>query len=202
MKTIEVNKKVYKVRIADTEEDRERGLQGVETLDNDEGMLFIFDEEDEVSFWMKDTPINLDIIFMDEDWEIVKVATGYADQEKAHTAENVMYVLEVKQGSGIRVGDDVDLSNIEDDVDELEDSKVEDSDTVMSVLDSDGSSQMDLKGGERIFSRKHTKVLARLAKRAHKSKSEKDYKTLGRKVFNYLRIQNEKDDDYVDLPEN
>lgn len=200
MKTIEVNGKEYRVRVADTEEDRERGLQGVEHLDSDEGMLFCFEENDELSFWMKDTPINLDIIFINDDWEIVKVATGYANSEKAITCDDACHVLEVKQGSGIRVGDEVDLSNIEDD-EESEDETEDKKETVMSVIGEDGESQMDLKGGERIFSRKNTKVLARLAKRANRSGDDKDYKALGRKLFNYLTIQNEKDEDYVDLPE-
>ena len=197
MVKIEVNGKEYRVRMACTEEERERGLQGVEVLDNDEGMLFEFEEPDEVSFWMQDTPIDLDIIFINDDWEILKVVEAEKNTTDAHVCDNVMYVLEVKKGSGIRVGDDVDLSNIDEEEDKLPDEEIK-----MSVLDSEGESQMDLKGGERIFSRKHTKVLARLAKRAFKTKDDKDYKALGRKVFNYLRVQNEKEEDYVDLPEN
>ena len=101
MTKIIINNKTYNVTVADTEDTREKGLQGVKELAEDEGMLFVFDEEDEVSFWMKDTHINLDLIFINEDEEVVKVSTGYADTEDAHTANSCMYVLEVNQGSGI-----------------------------------------------------------------------------------------------------
>ena len=47
---ISIGNKEYKVTVAETDEDREHGLQGVAELPEDEGMLFIFDEPDEVSF--------------------------------------------------------------------------------------------------------------------------------------------------------
>lgn len=198
MKTIEVNGKEYKVQVADTEELREKGLQNVESLPEDEGMLFIFDEPQDAGFWMKDTLIPLDIIYINEDWDVIAIAHGEPHSEELLEVSDVLYVLEVNEGSGIHIGDEVDLSAFEDDseIDTEDEEEIK-----MSVLDEDGSSQMDLKGGERIFSRKNTKVLVRLAKRAWRSKSDKDYKALGRKVFQYLRVQNEKDDDYVDLPE-
>jgi len=43
MKTIKINNKEYKVKIADTDEKRRKGLQGVKELPKDEGMLFVFD---------------------------------------------------------------------------------------------------------------------------------------------------------------
>jgi uncharacterized membrane protein (UPF0127 family) len=50
MEQIKINDKTYKVKIADTEELQEKGLQGIESLKEDEGMLFIFDPPQEVSF--------------------------------------------------------------------------------------------------------------------------------------------------------
>lgn len=196
MVKVTVNGIDYEVEVADTEELRESGLQGKERLAPDKGMLFVFDEEEEVSFWMKDTLINLDIIFINEDEEVIKVATGYAGTEDAHVADNVMYVLEVNQGSGIKVGDDVEIEGLWESDEDGEDDEI-----IMQVLDAKGNSQMDLKGGERIFSRKNTKVLVKFAKRAYKSKSDKDYKALGRKLFKFLRVQNEKEEDYVELPD-
>ena len=51
---------------------------------------------------------------------------------------------------------------------------------------------MELNGGERIFSRKNTKTLIRMAKRADKSKADRDYKALGKKMFTYLKQQDER----------
>ena len=47
---ISINKKVYNVKVAQTEEEMEKGLQGVKALKDDEGMLFVFPESQEVSF--------------------------------------------------------------------------------------------------------------------------------------------------------
>jgi hypothetical protein len=45
---------------------------------------------------------------------------------------------------------------------------------------------MELEGGERIFSRKNTKVLIKYAKKAYKTKEDKDYKALGKRLFKFL----------------
>jgi len=71
----------------------------------------------------------------------------------------------------------------------------------MKVLAPDGSTQMNLKGGERIVSRKETKVLIRQAKKAYDSKSDSDYKRLGKYMFKVLNKQDSRDPEYVQLPE-
>lgn len=199
MKTIEVNDKVYKVTVAESEEEKHRGLQNVAKLPKDEGMLFIYDSPEEVAFWMKDTHIALDIIFIDEDWEVIRVAEGEPLSEQLIETNDVQYVLELNAKSGVRVGDEVDLSNI---VEELDDEEGEEEESsTMLVLNPKGEVQMELEGGERIFSRKNTKTLIRLAKKAYRDKTDRSYKALGRKVFNYLNTQNNKEDDYVTVPE-
>lgn len=207
MKTIEINNKEYKVKIADTEELRETGLQNVEDLPKNEGMLFVFDEPDEVSFWMKSTPINLDIIFIDEDGDVINVKTGYANTETPHTAKNVKYVLELNQGSGIVTGDEVDLTEIEDyEIDDIEDEEMDkDTKNEMFVLGEDGEPQMQLQSGERIVSRKQTKVLIRKAKKAYLNRKNKDQyeklcKDLGRYVFKVINAQDERENEYIQLP--
>ena len=59
--------------------------------------------------------------------------------------------------------------------------------------------QMELMGGERIFSRNNTKTLIRLAKRANKSKLDSDYQKLGRKIFKYISIQDNREPEYVNI---
>ena len=203
---IKVNDKTYKVKVADTEELRETGLQGVTDLPQDEGMLFVFDEPDEVSFWMAETKINLDIIFIGDDEKVIKVSTGYADTEDPHTAEDCAYVLEVNQGSGISVGDEVEVDDITEDsedeeIDENDLDEIEDEEQDMMILNHKGESQMDLKGGERIFSRKNTKSLLKFSKRAYTSKSAASYRTLGKKVFAFMDTQDERGNVYIDTPE-
>lgn len=185
---IEIGKQRYKVEVACTEEDRIKGLQGRESLDEDKGMLFVFDEPDTIDFWMQDTDIPLDIIFIDEDFEVISVYKGQPHDETIAEEDDVQFVLEVNQGSGIKEGDELDI----DDDDEV---------PTMKVIAPDGSTQMELNGGERIFSRKNTKTLIRMAKRADKSKADRDYKALGKKMFTYLRQQDEREPEYVEAPE-
>ena len=182
---IEIGKQRYKVEVACTEEDRIKGLQGRESLDEDKGMLFVFDEPDTIDFWMQDTDIPLDIIFIDEDFEVISVYKGQPHDETIAEEDDVQFVLEVNQGSGIKEGDELDI----DDDDEV---------PTMKVIAPDGSTQMELNGGERIFSRKNTKTLIRMAKRADKSKADRDYKALGKKMFTYLKQQDERAPEYVE----
>lgn len=187
---IEINDKIYNVKVAKTEEDYIQGLQNITSLPKNEGMLFPYDEEQEVTFWMKDTKIPLDIIFINEDYEVTKVVRGVPDSE-IFIIGIAKYVLELNENSGVQKGDDIEFEE------ETSDITVK----TMYVLGSDGKPQMELEGGERIFSRKNTKVLIRMAKKAYKSKEEKDYKALGKKVFKFLDTQDSNEKEYVSLPE-
>ena len=186
---IEIGDKEYNVEVARTEEEKVKGLQEKESLGEDEGMLFVYDEPQEIAFWMKDTAIPLDIVFMDEDGEVISVKQGQPYDETLLEEDGVMYVLEVNQNSGIQPGDELDMEDDDDD-----------NQPVMKVLAPDGSTQMELEGGERIFSRKNTKTLIKMAKRAYSSELDKNYKALGKKAFKYLHIQDTNTPEYVDTP--
>ena len=190
LKTISIGDKVYKVEVVTEERDMKNGLSGRKSLDDDAGMLFDFGSvKPETSFWMKDTYIPLDIIFINDDDEVTKVYKGEPEDETLVTVKNVRYVLEVNQDSGIKKGDELDFDP-------------EDEGPVMKVLAPDGSTQMELKGGERIFSRKNTKTLIKMAKRANKTKLDSDYKRLGRRMFKYIHTQDTNKPEYVEVPEN
>ena len=184
METIHIGNKQYQVTLAETEEDRRKGLQNIKELPKDEGMLFIFDNPQTVSFWMKDTYIPLDIIFIDDDQEVISTYKGNPLNEEVVEEDNVKYVLEVNQGSGIKEGDDLEFEDDEDV-------------PTMKVIGIDGGVQMELVGGERIFSRKNTKTLIRMAKKADTTKKDSDYKRLGKKVFSYIKQQDDRDPEYV-----
>lgn len=153
-------------------------------------MLFVYDEPQEVSFWMKNTSIPLDIIFINEDEEVISVRQGTPMSEESIVESEVQYVLEVNQNSGIKPGDEIDIED-EDDIDNL---------PKMKVLAPDGTVQMELEGGERIVSRRETKILIKKAKKAYRSKNDKDYKALGRYIFKVFNKQDNRDPEYVDSP--
>lgn len=96
-------------RLADTGPMRAQGLMGVTDLPDGEGMLFIFERLERVSFWMRDTPIDLDIAFLNPDFEVVGIQQMTAESDSLHTApEPVRHALEVRRGwfaaKGIAVG--------------------------------------------------------------------------------------------------
>lgn len=101
------------VEVADSAEEREKGLMFRNSLDHDNGMLFIFKNEETRSFWMKNTLIPLDIIFIDRNLKIVDMQAAKPCVEhicSLYTSEKpAQYVLEVNQGfvknNGISIGD-------------------------------------------------------------------------------------------------
>lgn len=188
---IRINDTTYTVKVAETQEERRKGLKGVADLPEDEGMLFIFDEGSDVSMTMEDTPIPLDQIFMDDEGTVLKVVTREPDDDALVSYRNTTYVLELNAHSGIHKGDEMEF---------LDDEKNQtNTHSKMLVLDENGEVQMELEGGERIFSRPNTKVLVKLAKRAYSTKSDSDYKRLGKKLFQFLTTQDSNDPQYVEL---
>ena len=102
------------VEIADTDAERQTGLSGRTTLAEDAGMLFVFDQEQPLSFWMKDTLIPLSIAYISADGRIVDIQDMQPLDETPHpSAEPAQYALEVNQGffteRGVAVGDTVEL---------------------------------------------------------------------------------------------
>jgi len=101
----------YRVRLADTPQSRARGLMFVETMPAQEGMLFLFDEVGEVGFWMRNTLIPLDMIFIAPGGRIATLHEGAIphDETTIWSAVPVNAVLEVNAGevgrAGIRPGD-------------------------------------------------------------------------------------------------
>lgn len=89
-----------RVAIADTENKRNLGLMNVRELPDDGGMLFIFNDEQERSFWMANTPLSLDIIYINSDREIVNIihrASPYSE-DQLPSGEPAQYVVEVNGG--------------------------------------------------------------------------------------------------------
>jgi uncharacterized protein len=107
---------ILDVEIADNEEERMRGLMYRQSLPENAGMLFIFTNDEDRSFWMKNTFISLDIIYINSKKEIVSIQK-YTQPKSTYSIPSekpAMYVLEVNAGFtdkyGINPGDKIDFS--------------------------------------------------------------------------------------------
>ena len=202
---VEINGTTYHLLHLVSEEEKETGLMNVEELDPQEGALFDYSDEPqaELSFWMKDTTIPLLICFVNESGKIISVHKGKPLSEEMITesSEFVAYVIEVGIYENINPGDQTSLGN-QNINEEIEDEDEEDTHPELNVnrlyvYGSDGEVQAELQGGERIFSRKSSKVIVAKAKRAYVSKEDKDYKSLGRYIFKEMDAQDNRDPEYV-----
>ena len=106
------------IQIADNDFDRELGLMFRKHMDENQGMLFIFPQEKTQSFWMHNTYIPLDMIFINSNKEIITIRRAVktlSDQTYTSTAP-AQYVLEVNldfsKKFNIKVGDKVEWSRI------------------------------------------------------------------------------------------
>lgn len=185
---IKINNKVYQVKEVTTPEEKQIGLQGVNSLPENEGMLFYFGPNEKASMTMKTVKFPIDIIFIDEFDEVQYVYKGKPGSKKIVSVPNTRYVLEVNAGSGIKIGDEIEFED--------------DGGPVMKVLYQDGTTQYSLWGGERIFSRKNTKILIKKAKKAAESQQDKDFKALGKYMFKCIKTQDNREPEYVEKPQN
>lgn len=91
-----------RVEIADDNQERARGLMHREHLDTDAGMLFVFDQPQQLSFWMKNTLIPLDILYFDVEGNLVSSVTMTpcaADPCRGYSSGGAArYALEVNEG--------------------------------------------------------------------------------------------------------
>jgi len=88
------------VAVADDQEERNMGLMDVNELPADKGMLFIFDNQQPLSFWMANTPLSLDIFFVNESGEIVRIHqnTQPFSENNLSSGAPAKYVIETNSG--------------------------------------------------------------------------------------------------------
>lgn len=117
--TATINDKVFKLDVAKTPEELAKGLSGREILDQDQGMLFVFEEPSIRTFWMKDMNFALDMIWVN-DGKIIYISKNVQPPEEGtpdyklsrySSKKEVDYVLEINAGLsdalGFEVGDEI-----------------------------------------------------------------------------------------------
>ncbi len=106
-------KHLFTVEVASTAEQQSMGLMFRRSLGPNKGMIFPFDPPQFASFWMKNTLIPLDMIFIRADGKIARIATAKPlDETPVLSGDTIVAVLEIRGGRsaqlGIRAGDKVD----------------------------------------------------------------------------------------------
>ncbi|WP_187971828.1 DUF192 domain-containing protein [Aquibium microcysteis] len=100
----------FQIEVADTPEERSRGLMFRERMPENQGMLFVFPQSLPVGFWMKNTILPLDLLFVSDKGEVRAILQGVPfSTDTISPGEAVRFVLELNAGTaerqGISVGD-------------------------------------------------------------------------------------------------
>ena len=96
----------FTIELADTPGERARGLMYRRSMQPDHGMLFDFQTEQPVAFWMKNTPLPLDMLFIDRNGIVVQIAADTVPFSETPVPSEipVQAVLELNAGTAKRLG--------------------------------------------------------------------------------------------------
>jgi uncharacterized membrane protein (UPF0127 family) len=116
---VKIGDQEFLVEVANTDQGRARGLMFRESMPKDHGMLFVFEETKPHSFWMKNTILPLDMVWIDAENKIVDIQTALPCPPETECPSYVpekaaKYVLEVNLGVlNAEIGDKVKFVNID-----------------------------------------------------------------------------------------
>ena len=220
--SIKIGDKSFRVAVANTPEKMKEGLSGKPKLGKGKGLLFPFMEERKITMNMGGMFHPIDMIFVNSSKEVIKVANMKVG-DKDITVPNTMAVIDVAEGGGkglkgktVECSEElmnyikgevsssnniiVTISSIDDrfrsgGTIDIKEDKVKADKKAMQVLDDKGVILMNIKGGERIFSIKHTEQLVSLAKKISEGKAEEE--ELGMLMSNIIHTQNTQEKQYV-----
>lgn len=187
----------FTIKVADTPERRERGLQGISEIPKLHGLLLKWEKPEVVSITMENMTIPLGLVFISNDkvQNVLNAEPGQAgiginkksdmvleanleDVATISKNESVEFMSKKKEGGSI--------DYIEGDVP---------AEGQLHVLDDKGVVQGNLNGNERVFSRTHTKQLYNLAS---KCEGEGDFKKVGRAMVRMINKQDTQKQEYTD----
>jgi uncharacterized membrane protein (UPF0127 family) len=108
---LKINNESIDLIVADDQQEREKGLGDRESMPNDTAMLFVFEQPDIYEFWMKDMKFPLDIVWLNENREVIHIkenAQPDSYPESFVPPQKALYVIELNAGLvskyGIKVG--------------------------------------------------------------------------------------------------
>jgi uncharacterized protein len=112
--SMRIGSRTFDVEIARSDSERQTGLMNRSSMPADHGMIFVFDHEQTLVFWMKDTLIPLDIIFTDANGKVVSVRQMKAKDLTDIFSEGLAeYAIELNLGAasaaGVLPGDHLDI---------------------------------------------------------------------------------------------
>jgi uncharacterized membrane protein (UPF0127 family) len=116
--TIQQGSKVTYLKIAGTDLEKSRGLMGVEKLPADTGMIFMYEADQVMRFWMKGTPLDLDIAFVQADGVIAEIRMMKAEDltEVSSQSSHIRFCVEMPAGwyaaSQVKAGDTINLAQL------------------------------------------------------------------------------------------
>ncbi len=106
----------FRFEIADTPEKRIKGLSGREGLDENTGLVFVYDQPGIYGVWMKDMNFPIDVIWLDENYRVADIAEDLRPDsfpEVFKPSAPAKYILEANAGfaeeNGLKIGDDLSL---------------------------------------------------------------------------------------------
>ncbi len=111
---VKIGNRVFTLEIADDEASRSLGLGGRKHMGPHDGMIFVFDKPDRYGFWMKDTFLALDMIWINKNFEIISEKKGVLPEsypEVFYPTEKALYTIEFSAGvlekMNIKIGDKI-----------------------------------------------------------------------------------------------
>jgi uncharacterized membrane protein (UPF0127 family) len=111
---VKIKERSFTLEVADTEARRSRGLMFRKSMAADHGMIFVFEKADTWGFWMKNTEIALDLVFLDEGGKVIGIyPLKPHDETSVGPDKPAKFAIELNAGTakavGLKVGDRVDL---------------------------------------------------------------------------------------------
>jgi uncharacterized membrane protein (UPF0127 family) len=112
--TMSLGEKTFTLEVANTEESRERGLMRRDSMPSDHGMIFVFAAAQPLNFYMKNTRIPLDIVFLDAGGRVISIKQMKPyDLSLTPSGGAALWAIELNQGAaasaGLKVGDQLQI---------------------------------------------------------------------------------------------